>query len=457
MPKRNADETNVACATAAKNMKKNEGGEPGVVEHDQGSLVVPYAELRLARPLSGELPEVIQLQNPNDPTEHTIGSHKTKNVTSMRCSTIQNLMSSEHAALSISRDGVHHIRDKNTKNGTYVNGALISTDEESFALRNGDVISFGGPPLVSIDGKEVENPLQYAYYRLPSVTVWSEATRGIDRPPALPDWLEEEVKCGICQEHMSDPHSINGCGHVFCKACISRWIDTQGLQKKCPTCGEELPGLGLSALISPDPLVRGMVDRVESNFTSLEQVRERAEHVKDIEKRPSVLRIQAARDFYDARPRSELDEMLRRDFQRAREIRQQRESLHQETRPGRANVAASANAATPPSGNGSVIGSQNNGQTQRSETDARVSWRGSGVTQTRDVRCAACDLRIPAKCFRLVRTCHDDTKHFHTARACVRRHAHELETPDVSAEILNDAGITDQQKRLTARLFRRLA
>ena len=423
MPKRNADETNVACATAAKKMKKD----------DQGSLVVPYGELRLVRkadgtpPLSDELPEVIQLQNPNDGTVHTIGRHETKNMTSMRCSTIQNLMSQEHAALSISRDGVHHLRDLNTLNGTYVNGAMISTDEEGFALRNGDVISFGGPSHVVIGGKKTRNPFRYVYYRLPSVTVWSDATRGIDRPPALPDWLKAEVECGICFGHMADPHSINGCGHVFCKACLSCSITTQD-EKKCPTCNEGLPDSCFTALVSPDHLVRRMVDRVESNFTSLEQVRERAEHVKDIEKRSQDLMVRAARDSRGARPRSELDDILRLDLQRARELRRQLESRPRE-----------------------VVGSR------RSETDTRVSWRGSGDTQTRDVQCAACDLRILAKCFRLVRTSHGDTKHFHALVACVRQHARELKTPDVAAEIMNDAGIADQQKRVTDRLLRSFA
>jgi hypothetical protein len=121
-------------------------------------------------------------------------------------------------------------------------------------------------------------------------------------------------------------------------------------------------------------------------------------------------------------------------------------------RPGAGNVSARTNAATPPSGNGNVVGSQNNEPTRRSETDTRVSWRGSGVTQTRDVRCAACGLHVPAKCFRLVRTCHGDTKHFHAHVSCVQRYDHELKTPDVAAEI--DADITDQQKRVIAGLFR---
>ena len=404
---------------------------------------------------------------------HTIGRDSKKNVTSMRCSTINNLMSKKHAELSVSRDGVHHLKDLNTLNGTYVNGALISTDEEGFALRNGDVISFGGPLQVVIGGKTLRNPFRYAYYRLPSVTVWSEATRGIDRPPALPDWLDAKITCGICLEHMTDPHSINGCGHVFCKACISCSIDTQD-EKRCPACNQGLPDSCFRALISPDLLVRGMVDRVESNFTSLDEVRKRAEHREDIEKRSSDLRKQALRtpprvipyrsmahevttarhripSFDDYRvylrrmvtnvaPSSTLNEVLRPG------------SNIFVLRPGAGNVSARTNAATPPSGNENVVGSQNNGQTLRSETDTRVSWRGSGVTQTRDVRCATCGLGVRAKCFRLVRTCQDDTKHFHAHVTCVRRYAHELKTPDVTAEI--DADITDQQKRVTTGLFR---
>ena len=53
---------------------------------------------------------------------------------------------------------------------------------------------------------------------------------------ALALWLESQEDCPICMEPKTDV-LITHCKHVFCRACISRTIQTQG---KCPMCRHPL-------------------------------------------------------------------------------------------------------------------------------------------------------------------------------------------------------------------------
>lgn len=52
------------------------------------------------------------------------------------------------------------------------------------------------------------------------------------------------LHCTLCRSLLFDAHKINGCGHVFCKECVSRFQD-------CPVCGADVTGL------SPDTAAQG--------------------------------------------------------------------------------------------------------------------------------------------------------------------------------------------------------
>ena len=60
--------------------------------------------------------------------------------------------------------------------------------------------------------------------------------------------LDAYLICGICGQVLRDPRATE-CGHVFCRRCLSLWIDEYGI---CPArCGEvELESLRRAAHIS---------------------------------------------------------------------------------------------------------------------------------------------------------------------------------------------------------------
>uniref|UniRef100_A0ACB8EFY1 Uncharacterized protein n=1 Tax=Sphaerodactylus townsendi TaxID=933632 RepID=A0ACB8EFY1_9SAUR len=49
--------------------------------------------------------------------------------------------------------------------------------------------------------------------------------------------LCEEATCSICLDYFRDPVTIAGCGHAFCRACLTHsWGDLAGAEASCPLC-----------------------------------------------------------------------------------------------------------------------------------------------------------------------------------------------------------------------------
>ncbi|XP_048345288.1 E3 ubiquitin-protein ligase TRIM39-like [Sphaerodactylus townsendi] len=49
--------------------------------------------------------------------------------------------------------------------------------------------------------------------------------------------LREEASCSVCLDFFRDPVTIAGCGHNFCRACLTQsWGDLQGAEASCPQC-----------------------------------------------------------------------------------------------------------------------------------------------------------------------------------------------------------------------------
>lgn len=44
--------------------------------------------------------------------------------------------------------------------------------------------------------------------------------------------IEEELMCAVCHSMVIEPRVV-GCGHMFCKSCLDRWMS---LNKTCPMC-----------------------------------------------------------------------------------------------------------------------------------------------------------------------------------------------------------------------------
>ena len=49
--------------------------------------------------------------------------------------------------------------------------------------------------------------------------------------------IEEEIKCPICKEYISENIRKTACDHLFCDKCITRWLANN---TKCPLCRLDL-------------------------------------------------------------------------------------------------------------------------------------------------------------------------------------------------------------------------
>ena len=51
--------------------------------------------------------------------------------------------------------------------------------------------------------------------------------------PVFSDKIPDELTCAICQHLVTNAHSIDACGHTYCKTCILQWTK---IKKSCPSC-----------------------------------------------------------------------------------------------------------------------------------------------------------------------------------------------------------------------------
>ena len=104
-----------------------------------------YAKLqRLSTdvPATSSLPDEISLPEPGSLRALTVGRHAHKNDVMLDCKLVPSLLSRQHAEIHCDTEGVHYVMDKNTLNGTYLNGNLIPTGP--VPLKDGDVIALAG-------------------------------------------------------------------------------------------------------------------------------------------------------------------------------------------------------------------------------------------------------------------------------------------------------------------------
>lgn len=114
-----------------------------------------------------EIPDVYELRV-GEETDLLVGSfpraeHEPNfcDVLRLKCRTHPQLLSRKHSYIILDEEGCHRIRDLDTLNGTYINGNLIPN--ELIQLKNGDVIGFGGPNAVCLNGTTTVNPYTYVY------------------------------------------------------------------------------------------------------------------------------------------------------------------------------------------------------------------------------------------------------------------------------------------------------
>lgn len=306
-----------------------------------------------------------------------VGRDAAKVDVAMDCESIPLLLSRRHAALTC--DGTtHYVRDLATTNGTFVNGRRVEAKVD-VALRDGDVVAFGGPRYVARGSGKLANPFRFRYVRLerggvdedgrvgkrrrasedgraaadaadgdwaPASQVYqavqasqnSETDEELDdmlrsrlrrvfegeddfaqacakryfgvvspvtSPPRAkkkvsvtnldpvgkksdvqsvqnsqnladdddglkemlsqmvverlrdrPAWVETELKCGICHEWMTNPHSVITCGHTFCLECIDNSFCHS---YTCPLCRSR-PHAPREFLFAPSALANKLLD-----------------------------------------------------------------------------------------------------------------------------------------------------------------------------------------------------
>jgi hypothetical protein len=103
------------------------------------------------------LPDRISLPLPGNITPITLGRNS-QNMVQLHSPLVPFILSHQHAEIKIDPEGVHAVTDKNTTNGTYLNGNIIPPGP--CPLAHGDVISFGGPANCDLTG----NCFRYQYY-----------------------------------------------------------------------------------------------------------------------------------------------------------------------------------------------------------------------------------------------------------------------------------------------------
>ena len=153
-------------------------GRGSAVSHSQNTgsndlLTPPYAKLkRLSTevPSTPSLPDEISLPEPGSLNALTFGRHAHQNEVMLDCQRVPSLLSRQHAEIHCDAEGVHYVMDKNTLNGTYLNGNLIPTGP--VPLKDGDVVAFGGPANVLRDKKTLKNSFRFKYRCPQSAEQW---------------------------------------------------------------------------------------------------------------------------------------------------------------------------------------------------------------------------------------------------------------------------------------------
>jgi pSer/pThr/pTyr-binding forkhead associated (FHA) protein len=192
------------------------------------------------------------LRSATAPLQHmSCGRHPTNDVV-LDTPRIPLLCSRFHSQVLFNRvaDG-YEVQDQGSKNGTYVNGQLISGTPRCL-LANGDVLSFGGPAFVLRAGVRLRNPFCFEFRLTEPVleTRSGAVTRSVsakrkrtppDKPPAatvVDARCEGDLNCSICLDLLLEPYSLQ-CKHSFCCDCLMAWFK-QALRSRvhitCPLC-----------------------------------------------------------------------------------------------------------------------------------------------------------------------------------------------------------------------------
>jgi len=172
----------------------------GVSETHRGRGVV-YAELRRVSrdaPTTKTLPDKIDLPSPERVGEVlTLGRQRVNDV-QLDCPRVPSLLSRNHAEITVDANGTHFVTDKDTLNGTYLNGNLIPRGP--CPLKPGDIIAFGGPANVLRANQTLRNSFRYEYRRPLALEAWREACTARERESVGEDGARDAAATATATE-----------------------------------------------------------------------------------------------------------------------------------------------------------------------------------------------------------------------------------------------------------------
>lgn len=161
------------------------------------------------------------------------------------------LVSKRHAVIEVYANGGMFVLDKNTLNGTYINGTKVPAGVLT-QLEQGDIISFGTVEKLARNTTSISFLVTEAEPPQTTERKRKRAESTIDQA------LLDEIACSVCSDPYLHPVII-GCGHTFCDDCLLTWIEQcKNGTVTCPECREPLT----CNKIIPCRALRGLVERV---------------------------------------------------------------------------------------------------------------------------------------------------------------------------------------------------
>ncbi|XP_048338914.1 E3 ubiquitin-protein ligase TRIM41-like, partial [Sphaerodactylus townsendi] len=95
--------------------------------------------------------------------------------------------------------------------------------------------------------------------------------------------LCEEASCSVCLDFFRDPVTIAGCGHTFCRACLTHsWGALEGAEASCPLCR----GPAQEGTLRPNHQLANFVELIQKLRPSEGSSKKRKRGVCDLHQEP---------------------------------------------------------------------------------------------------------------------------------------------------------------------------
>lgn len=196
--------------------------------------------------------------------------------TRLQCDRLPLMISREHA--KISRESNRWaITDLSSRNGTYVNGTQLSPNVPQ-TMQENDIVCFGGPQHVQVDGSRSVNPFVFLVSNgpvppQPKAYPFPPITRACTEPST------SDMQCNICLNILNAPRTLSSCGHSFCGDCLFSWLQRD---HTCPLCRQDASKAPTDA-ITKCLALNSIIAHTEEERIGPEEIAERTERKRAVE------------------------------------------------------------------------------------------------------------------------------------------------------------------------------